>query len=153
VRALRIYVLFFTVVPLLAIPGRAQSIDEQQIRSAEETLASAEGRNDSGPYKRILADDWLAITPDGRVLKRDEIVQNISEHQGEVRPYAVKLSELRVDLFGDTAVVTFVREYYGRTGEAKGKVARESVVNVFTRVAGQWKSHYEKAMPLGQTAS
>ena len=113
-------------------------------------LASAEHRSDSGAYKKVMAEDWMTVTPDGRVLHKDDVVRNVAEHEGERKPYIVKLVDVRVDLFGDTAVASFTREYHGVSGEAKDKVMRESVTDVFTKSAAGWKMRYEKAVPTGQ---
>ena len=133
---------------LFATGGLAQSAGEAQIRSHEQMLASAETHSRSAPYKRILSDDWLTVTPDGRVLHKSEILNNISEHEGAARPYRVELTGMRVDVFGDTAIASYVREYHGLEGEAQGRVMRESVVDVFTKSGDQWSERFEKAVPL-----
>ena len=132
---------------------RAQTSDQEQIKSAEMDLAAAEHRSDSEPYKKIMAEDWITVTPDGRVLHRDDVTRNVAEHEGERRPYIVKLAGLRVDVFGDTAVASFTREFHGVSGEAKDKVMRESVVDMFTKSAGGWKMRYEKAVPMPESNS
>lgn len=71
----------------------------------------------------------MTVTPDGRALHEADIAQNSIGHEGEVKPYVMKLADIWVDVFGNTAFATFVREYHGKTGEAQGKVARESVVS------------------------
>lgn len=132
-------------------PGlRAQSSDEEQIKSVEMELAAAEHRSESAPFKKTMADDWMTVTPEGRVLHRDDVVQNLMAHEGERMPYIVKLVDLRVDVFGDTAVASCTREYHGVSGEAKGKVTRESVVDVYTKTTNGWKMRYKKAVPMPQ---
>ena len=129
---------------------RAQTSDQEQIKSVEMELAAAEHRSDSAPFKKVMADDWMTVTQEGRVLHRDDVVQSLVEHEGERTPYIVKLVDLRVDVFGDTAVASCTREYHGVSGEAKGKVMRESVVDVFTKTTSGWKMRYKKAVPLPQ---
>ena len=126
----------------------AQTSDADQIKSAETDLAAAEYRSDSAVYKKVMADDWLTVTPDGRTLHRDDILRGVAEHEGERKPYIVKLVGIRVDVFGQTAVASFTREYHGITGEAKDKVMRESVVDVYTRTPSGWKMRYDKSVPM-----
>jgi ketosteroid isomerase-like protein len=127
----------------------AQSKDAEEIKSAEMDLAAAEHRSESAPFKKLMADDWITITPEGRVLHREDMVRNIAEHEGQRTPYIVKLVGLRVDVFGDMAVASCTREYHGISGEAEGSVRRESVVDVYTKTGGGWKMRYAKAVPLG----
>lgn len=140
--------LLFSSLLCFSLKLRAQASDQEQIKSAETDLAAAEHRNDSAVYKKIMAVDWMTVTQDGRLLHRDDVVRGVSEHEGERKPYIVKLAGLRVDMFGDTAVASFTREYHGISGEAKGKVMRESVVDVFTKTPAGWKMRYEKGVPL-----
>jgi len=136
------------LVVLMAAFASAQSSDEQQVRAAEQSLAQAESRNDSAPVKAMLATDWVTVTPDGRVLQKDEIVNSIAEHEGQMKPYVVELADLKVVVAGQNAFCTFIREYHGTMGEAKDKVARQSVVHVFAKSTGTWKLHYERAQPI-----
>jgi len=146
-------VLLFSGLLCFSPQLRAQSSDQEQIKSAEMDLAAAEHRSESATFKKIMAEDWMTVTSDGRVLHKDDVVRNVAEHEGERKPYIVRLVALRVDLFGDTAVASFTREYHGVSGEAKDKVMRESVVDVFTKSAGGWKMRYKKAMQMGQNNS
>jgi len=146
-------VLLFSGLLCFSPKLRAQSSDQEQIKSAEMDLAAAEHRSESATFKKIMAEDWMTVTSDGRVLHKDDVVRNVAEHEGERKPYIVRLVALRVDLFGDTAVASFTREYHGVSGEAKDKVMRESVVDVFTKSAGGWKMRYKKAMQMGQNNS
>jgi ketosteroid isomerase-like protein len=145
---LRLCFVFPIFASLLVVYVASQDADQQQIRSCEQAIAAAEGRNDAAPFKRILANDWMVIAPDGNVRHKDETVQDFLDHQNETRPYVVTLEDLRVDVFGNTAVATFTREYHGRIGEAKGKVMRGSVVDVFTKANGEWKLRFSKPMPV-----
>ena len=147
---MRVLICLFLALVVSPI-ARAQSTDEQDIRSAELAIAAAEGRNDSGPFKKYIADDWLTVTPDGRVTHKEDVVRDIAEHEGQIKPYFAKLTDLRVDIFGDTAVATFVREYHGTSGEAKGKVMSGQVVDVFTKSGGTWRLRYTKAMKAEDT--
>jgi len=136
------------LILLLSAVLLAQSSDEQLVRSAEKALASAETRSDPAIFKLFLAADWITVTPDGGVLHKDEVVKDVTDHEGERRPYRVELSGMRVDLFGDTAVASFTREYHGESGEAEGRMTRESVVDVFTKVDGKWKVRFSKGIPV-----
>src|SRR5581483_12212295 len=136
-RAMRLLTAILLLSSLLCFGPelRSQTNDQEQIKSAEMDLAAAEHRSESPAFKKMMAEDWMTITPDGRVLHKDDVVRSVAEHEGERTPYIVKLVGLRVDIFGGTAVASFIREYHGVSGEAKDQVMRESVADVFTKSA------------------
>ena len=61
-----------------------------------------------------LADEWVWLGGK-KVLSKSEFKENIKQnfvtHDNGPNPYTIKKKNMRVDLFGDTAVVTYIKEY------------------------------------------
>jgi len=66
-----------------------------------------------------LADDWVYLGP--KVLTKSDfqakLKQNFGANNGS-NPYTIEKKDMRVDLFGDTAVVTYTKEYRQTDGQS-----------------------------------
>jgi ketosteroid isomerase-like protein len=127
--------------------------DEQQLRALEADLAKAEF--DAEMAKRVLADDFVAISGAGKSrheIGKKESVENVQggaeRRGGQPPPYEVVPTEVEVHIFGNTAVVVLVKEYHGLQGEAKGQIAKAAVTDVFTKSAGVWQLRLARNMPV-----
>lgn len=93
---------------LSASDVRAQSTnDEKELRKIESETARLEQQNDSALAK-FLADDWVFVGSRG--LSKKEFVENVKRnletHKNGTNPYTIEKKDMKVHLFGDTAVVT-----------------------------------------------
>src|ERR1051325_7896317 len=108
--------------------------DEQALRKIESETAQFEEKNDASKMG-ALADDWVCVVEGGkRALSKIEFQQNV-KHNFEAydkgpSPYTIEKKNMRVDLFGDTAVVTYIKEYR-QTGDAT-RFFDEDDTDVFT---------------------
>jgi hypothetical protein len=115
----------FAVAGLLTIGASAQlqnsskAQDESELRRIEAETAKSEQQNASSTTD-LLADDWVSLG--AKVLTKSELQANVKQnfvaHNGP-NPYTIKKKNLRVDLFGDTAVVTYIKEYRQTPDTAK----------------------------------
>jgi hypothetical protein len=122
--------------------------DEQALRKIEAETAQFEEENDASKMG-ALADDWVFISR--KVLSKSEFQQNVkSNYQPNL--YTIEKKNMRVDLFGDTAVVTYIKEYRQRADITK--FFDEDDTDVFTRSSEGWRLRLTKASPVpSQTAS
>jgi hypothetical protein len=117
-----------------------KSQDEQTLRKIESETAQSEQANDASKMG-ALADDWVYL---GRkVLSKSEFQQN-AKYNGP-SPYTIGKKNVRVDLFGDTAVVTYIKEYR-QTADAT-KFFDEDDTDVFTRSTEGWRLRLTKVAP------
>jgi hypothetical protein len=129
--------------PQLQNSSKAQ--DEGELRRIESETAKFEQLNDSS-MTDLIADDWVGLG--AKVLtKRDlqaNAKQNFAAHNGP-NPYTIEKKNIRVDLFGDTAVVTYIKEY--RQTPDTTKVYDEDNTDVFTRSSKGWRLRLTKVSP------
>lgn len=136
--------LLLAAAELLATGASAQlqnsskAHDESEPRSIEAENAKFEQQNDVSRMT-FLADDWIALGP--KLLTKSELQENekrnLASRDNGPNPYTIKKKNMRVDLFGDTAVVTYIKEY--RQQADATKFFDEDDTDVFTRSAKGWR--------------
>ena len=141
----------FAVAGLLTIGASAQlqnsskAQDESELRRIEAETAKSEQQNASSTTD-LLADDWVGLG--AKVLTKSELQANVKQnfvaHNGP-NPYTIEKKNMRVDLFGDTAVVTYIKEY--RQTPDTTKVYDEDNTDVFTRSSKGWRLRLTKVSP------
>ena len=147
-------ILFLVGLFFSASDVRAQSTnDEKELRKIESETARLEQQNDS-TLAKFLADDWVCVGARG--LSKKEFVENVKRnletHENGINPYTIEKKNMKVHLFGDTAVVTYMKEY--RQTPDTTKFFGEDHTDVFTRDHSGWHLRVTKiSPPPAQTAS
>jgi len=139
---------------MLAVVAVAQSQkagktqDEQQLRTIEAETGKFEQQNDSSKMD-LLADDWV-FPGTAKVLSKkefeDNVKSNFANHGNGPNPYPIGKKNMRVYLFADTAVVTYIKEY--RQTPDTTKFFDQDVIDVFTRSSKGWLWHFSKIAPV-----
>ena len=141
--------LLFVAMGVLTIGAFAQlqnsskAQDESELRRIESESGRFEQQNDS-KWTDLLADDWVLLGAT-KVLTKSElqanVKQNFAAHNGP-NPNTIEKNNMRVDLLGDTAVVTYIKEYR-QTADAT-KVFDQDNTDVFTRSSKGWRLRLTK---------
>ena len=143
----------FLVPPPLKSQAAPPSADEQALRGIEREIAKLEQQNDS-TFTKFFAKDWICLGPT-RVLSKSEFVENVRlnfiTHEKGISPYTIEKKNMQVHVFGDTAVVTYVKEY--RQTPDPTKFFNEDDTGVFTREAGGWRLRFTKVVPARTQAA
>jgi len=96
---------------VLAVQAQSKS-DEKELRKIVDETARLEQQNDTALAK-FLADDWVCAC--ARELSKKEFIENakhnLEAHENGPSPYTIESKSMKVHLFGDTAVVTYIKEY------------------------------------------
>ena len=105
-------------------------------------------------FAKFFAKDWICLGP-SRVLSKSEFVENVRRnfitHERDGNPYTIEKKNMQVHVFGDTAVVTYVKEY--RQTPDTTKFFDEDDTDVFTREAGGWRLRFTKVVPVPTQAA
>jgi uncharacterized protein (TIGR02246 family) len=99
----------------------------------EQTWLNAEKNHDPAAFEKLVADDWIALGPDGKS-------QTMAERAAEIKTahiVSATLGVMKVRVFGDTAVVTGTDDEITMTD---GKKASDHYVwtDVFLKRNGKW---------------
>lgn len=114
--------------------------DQETIREIvdmERQAKEASLRRDAEFPLRILADDYVAITPLGQVTTKEEAIS--ARRSGQLRYESMSITDMVVRLYGDTAVVTARADVKGhQLGEDFSGPYRYT--RVWVRRNGHWQT-------------
>jgi hypothetical protein len=143
----------------LAVNAMAQSSrstnpeDERQVRKLETETGQFEQGNDLS-IMALLADDWVGVA-NGNVLSKADLERgvksNLVAHGNGPNPYTIEKKNLIVYLFGNLAVVTYVKEY--RPTADTAQIRDEDVTDVFVRGPKNWVLQFSKFAPIAAKPS
>lgn len=105
----------------------------QTLKATEQAWLDAEKNHDAAAFEKLVADDWIAITPDGKS-------QTKAERAAEIKTANIAsgaLGDMKVRVFGNTAVVTGTDD---EIGMKNGKEFSDHYVwtDVFVMRNGKW---------------
>lgn len=108
----------------------------EELLKLEKEFAQAIVKNDVEAIERILADDWIIIDPDGGVIDKARFLGVIKS--GALTHEMMESDDIRVRLYGDTAVVTGLTRTRGKySGQAF--TTQERATDVFVKQNGRWR--------------
>jgi uncharacterized protein (TIGR02246 family) len=118
---------------LRAEQPRSDATVSQTLQAVEQTWANAEKSHDAATFEKLVADDWIAITPDGKTQTKAERAAKIKTS----KVGSATLRNMKVRVFGDTAVVTGSAD---ETSTQDGKETSDHYVwtDVFVKRDGMW---------------
>lgn len=128
------------VAPRAAEPTGA----EQEVRAVEERWLSNESRPEV--VASILADDFIHVLTVGFIDKSQHL-EYLRQHPGAF-PGTKRFEELRVRVYGDTAVATGIV----RTDLGTGEPRRSAFTDVFVRRNGKWLAVNAQELSLNAAA-
>jgi uncharacterized protein DUF4440 len=131
-----------------AASNNKQAGDTQnKLTQVEHELVNALVKGDSSPFELYVADTATFTGPDGILNDKASLVADLKS--GDLKFQSSKLDDMKVQVYGDMAVVT-----YGSTDEGtyKGKniSGRYRWTDIFVNRGGQWKIVAEQGTRLGQ---
>lgn len=105
----------------------------QTLQAMEQAWLNAEKNHDAAAFEKLVADDWIAIGLDGKRQTKAERAAEIKAGQID----SATLGDMKVRVFGDTAVVT------GTDDEVTTKDGKKSSdhyvwTDVFVKRNGKW---------------
>ena len=134
------HICFLGLVLAAAVPVQAEqpkadsdAAISQTLQAMEQAWLDAEKNNDAAAFEQIVADDWIAVNPDGKSQTKAERAAEIKT----AHVVSATLGDMRVRVFGDTAVVTGTDDEITMTD---GKKSSDHYVwsDVFLKRNGKW---------------
>jgi len=112
--------------------GPASDNAEQIITRLEHDWVSAIVKKDTGTLNRLLADDFSGTTND-QIYSKNDAIEDVKAGTHE----SLDLDNIRVRLFGDTAVVTMGQTEKSRHGDSDFS-GHYLFTDVWAKRNGQW---------------
>ena len=118
------------------LPRHEKSEIHKEIEALEQQWQQATVTNNIGEMNRLLADDYVGISSNGLVENKQ---QALAQHSaGTVRITKLELTDTRVRVYGDTAVVTSQAQLEGTNGTSDIS-GQYRYTRVYNRRLGEWK--------------
>lgn len=139
----RIGILALCLLSVLAVSLPAQDkSDAATIRALELKWTESYKHHNIDILSSLLAEDFVITIEDGNVYSKAGYISHSADPSTKVQ--VAELSDLKVRLHGDTAVVTGA---YHEKGESNGKPYEyhDRLTDIWMKVGGKWQvvaSHY-----------
>lgn len=121
------------------------------LKTLEETWGSAIVKRDLTAIDRILADDFVLTTPEGRLASKAQILQNLrSPSDPSFVIKGVDLDKYKIRVFGDSAVVS---SRFTLKVQAEGRIVETPFrhTDVFIKRRGGWQCVARHATRIRQS--
>jgi len=109
---------------------------EEQIKKLTDQVLAAQLKADTNSLEKLLADDYMAIRTYGTLSTKAEEIADLKS--GATKFDTVDVHDLKIRVYGDTAVVTSLNSF---TGTLKGKPfsGDTRTTRVWVKHKGNWK--------------
>lgn len=125
-----------TLPAFAALPHHANHEQHKEIETLEMQWRQAQLSNDVTVMDRLLADDYIGISASGTIETKAEALA--LRRAGALHITGLDLNDLKVRIYGDTAVVTSRADLQGTNGE-RDISGHYRYTRVYNRRFGQWK--------------
>ncbi len=132
------HICFLGLVVSAAVQAQQPKADSdaaisQTLKATERAWLNAEKNHDVAAFEKMVADDWIAISPDGKSETKAERAAEIKA----AHTTSATMGDMKVRVFGDTAVVTGTAE---EITMEDGKKSSDHYVwtDVFVKRNGRW---------------
>lgn len=121
---------------------------DADVRKLLSDLEAAVSKNDAAALDKIYSDDYTFIGPDGKFYTKAQRLDSI--RSGDTKAESIKFDDVKVQSYGDTAVVTTNVALKGKMQGKDVNGTGESTI-VFSKVSGNWRVVHGHASVSGPT--
>jgi ketosteroid isomerase-like protein len=108
---------------------------QQEIMRIEQEMLAALLKGDAGPSERYLGDNYVFTGPDGLSIGKAQSIEDLKS--GNLKLQAASLDDSKVQVYGDTAIVTYSSNDKG-TYKGKDISGKTRWTDVFVKQKGRW---------------
>ena len=107
------------------------------ITNLENDAVKADLAGDTAFYQKVLAEDWTRGDSDGTFYTKAEVLKLMADTKN-FKTNSEKLSELKVRVYGDTAVATY-KDTYDILINGEHRAHTIIATDTFVKMGGEWK--------------
>jgi ketosteroid isomerase-like protein len=127
-------VFYLFLVKRMRVSGE-HAMQEELLR-LEREFAQAVVSNDATAVGRLLADDWIIVDPDGRIIDKSRFLEVIKS--GALSHQKMESDDVRVRIYENTAIVTALTMSKGKfMGQDFTSVERAT--DIFVKQNDRWQ--------------
>ena len=120
---------------------RAQTMAQTDIVTAisnlENDAVKADLAGDADFYQKVLAEDWTRGDSDGTYFTK-AVLLNLMADTKSIKTNSEQISELKVRVYGDTAVATY-KDTYDLVIKGEHRAHSIIVTDTFVKMGSEWK--------------
>ncbi len=117
-------------------PRAGETSSEQEVRQLEQQLRNASLKGDASFFDRVWDEEYSRTNSIGAVLDRKEALEDYNS--GDLKYDRLDFDDVRIRVFGDTAIVTARATIKGRYEDTKLEGAYRHT-RVWVKRPGGWK--------------
>ena len=110
---------------------------EQSIKALTAQLDQAALKGDAAPYEKLAAGDYTSINIFGTTSTKADILEGLKS--GKIKFEAIDVLDMKVRVYGDTALVNYTENVKGRSGDTDLS-GQYRTVRVWVKRKGQWQA-------------
>jgi ketosteroid isomerase-like protein len=107
------------------------------ISNLENDAVKADLAGDAAFYQKVLAEDWTRGDSDGTFYTKADLLKLMAD-SNNFKTNSEKLSELKVRVYGDTAVATY-KDTYDILIKGEHRAHAIIATDTFVKMGGEWK--------------
>ncbi|HZA55033.1 MAG TPA: nuclear transport factor 2 family protein [Candidatus Udaeobacter sp.] len=131
-----LFMLFAGLSVTRAQPGANADV-VTAISNLENDAVKADLAGDIGFYQKLLAEDWTRGDSDGTFYTKADVLKLMADTK-TFKTNSEKLSELKVRVYGDTAVATY-KDTYDILIKGEHRAHTIIATDTFVKMGGEWK--------------
>jgi hypothetical protein len=138
--ALWISVCVIALLTGMSVTGAQTAIEADvvtAISNLENDGVKADLAGDAAFYRKVLAEDWTRGDSDGTYYTKAQLL-NLMADTRNIKTNSEKLSELKVRVYGDTAVATY-KDTYDILIMGQRRAHTIIATDTFVKMGGEWK--------------
>lgn len=124
---------------------------QQEILQVEEEVFTAVKNQDTETLRRILTDDFVYRSPGNDEVAKDDFLKLSASFPYKI--VSIWGEEMRVNVYGDTAVLTGLQLAKTRNDDGKEEASAVMFTDVFVKQKGKWMLALAHAVDLPQLPS
>jgi len=146
-------IFFFCASPKNAVSQKTSSTNDiEKLKKLEYDWLIAEFKRDTASIAAMMDEKFISVGLTGTSNKQQEldgIYENISERMKNNHIVdSLYLDDVRIQIYGNTAVVTFFSVTKGRIKEVPFANRRTRMYDVWIKRKGQWKAISSQVTPV-----
>jgi hypothetical protein len=130
-------ILALAVVPVYALKVQANADVVAAITKLENDQVKADLAQDKSWSEKYLADDWMGCDSSGKWYSKPEVLKMLADAKNN-NYKSEKVSNLKVRVYGTTAVATYTDSYEG-TVAGEHRVRTILATDVWAKIGADWK--------------
>ncbi len=136
-RLFTVVLLTLAISNIVVAQATADNRAEQEMRAINREMRDAGLSGNKAFFERLLTDTFIETDTDGNILTKAQFLADVEPPPASIKP-GVDFDDVRVQSYGDTAVVNFRGNYRLEAGGQKISTFVR-ITNIFVRREGRWQ--------------